>query len=221
MIACSFSANWGSWLTLNVRAKCGFRPCRRQIRRTLFSLRPTAWAMLRVLQWVALRGFSWVVFHITSWILAGVIVGVLPGRGASLSSAAQPPSRNRFRQRAAFSGMIFNLAAICLSCIPAAASKTIRARSTLRAAALRARARDSSIFRCSALSPTGRATRIVFAPSIVKTMHRRYSLLLRPHYTSSGGIQWPHEITRERNGEKIYQIFADSVTIDQDLTDDL
>ena len=36
-----------------------------------------------------------------------------------------------------------------------------------------------------------------------------------------GGIQWPQEITRERNGEKIYQIFADSVTINQDLTDDL
>ena len=36
-----------------------------------------------------------------------------------------------------------------------------------------------------------------------------------------GGIQWPQEITRERNGEKVYQIFADSVTINQDLTDDL
>lgn len=37
-----------------------------------------------------------------------------------------------------------------------------RARSTLRAAALRARARDSSTSRCSALSTTGRATRIVY-----------------------------------------------------------
>jgi len=36
-----------------------------------------------------------------------------------------------------------------------------------------------------------------------------------------GGIRWPQEITRERNGEKIYQIFADSVSINQDLTDDL
>lgn len=36
-----------------------------------------------------------------------------------------------------------------------------------------------------------------------------------------GGIQWPQEITRERNGEKIYQIFADSVAINRDLTDDL
>lgn len=37
----------------------------------------------------------------------------------------------------------------------------------------------------------------------------------------AGGVRWPQEITRERNGEKIYQIFADSVAINQDLTDDL
>jgi hypothetical protein len=34
-----------------------------------------------------------------------------------------------------------------------------------------------------------------------------------------GGIQWPHEISRERNGDKTYQIFSDSVNIDQNLTD--
>jgi len=36
-----------------------------------------------------------------------------------------------------------------------------------------------------------------------------------------GGIQWPHEITRERNGEKTYQIFSESVTINQNLTDNI
>jgi hypothetical protein len=36
-----------------------------------------------------------------------------------------------------------------------------------------------------------------------------------------GGVQWPHSITRERNGEKVYQIFSESVAINQDLTDDL
>jgi hypothetical protein len=36
-----------------------------------------------------------------------------------------------------------------------------------------------------------------------------------------GGIQWPMQITRERNGEKIYQIFSDSVAVNQNLTDDL
>jgi hypothetical protein len=35
------------------------------------------------------------------------------------------------------------------------------------------------------------------------------------------GVQWPHQIMRERNGEKIYEIFSDSVKINQNLTDDL
>jgi hypothetical protein len=36
-----------------------------------------------------------------------------------------------------------------------------------------------------------------------------------------GGVQWPLQITRERNGEKIYQIFSDSVEVNRNLTDDL
>lgn len=40
-------------------------------------------------------------------------------------------------------------------------------------------------------------------------------------YRETGGIQWPMQIRRERNGEKIYEMFADSVAINQDLTDDL
>jgi hypothetical protein len=40
-------------------------------------------------------------------------------------------------------------------------------------------------------------------------------------YRESGGVQWPMQMRRERNGEKIYEIFADTVAINQDLTDDL
>lgn len=40
-------------------------------------------------------------------------------------------------------------------------------------------------------------------------------------YREDDGIEWPHQITRERNGEKIYQIFAESVAFNQGLTDDL
>ncbi|HZT29340.1 MAG TPA: hypothetical protein VFA33_05630 [Bryobacteraceae bacterium] len=36
-----------------------------------------------------------------------------------------------------------------------------------------------------------------------------------------GGVMWPHAIRRERNGEKIYEIFSDGVQINQDMTDDL
>jgi len=35
------------------------------------------------------------------------------------------------------------------------------------------------------------------------------------------GIQWPMQIRRERNGEKVYEIFSETVAVNQDLTDDL
>jgi hypothetical protein len=36
-----------------------------------------------------------------------------------------------------------------------------------------------------------------------------------------GGVQWPHDIRRERNGEKIYEMFSDSVEINKGPRDDL
>ena len=40
-------------------------------------------------------------------------------------------------------------------------------------------------------------------------------------YRDVGGVKWPFDIHRERNGEKVYEIFADSVEINKDLKDDL
>lgn len=40
-------------------------------------------------------------------------------------------------------------------------------------------------------------------------------------YREVGGVQWPYQMRRERNGEKTFEMFAESVTINQDLTDDL
>jgi hypothetical protein len=40
-------------------------------------------------------------------------------------------------------------------------------------------------------------------------------------YRKVGGIVWPCNIRRERNGDKIYEMFADQVEIDKDLTDEL
>ena len=40
-------------------------------------------------------------------------------------------------------------------------------------------------------------------------------------YQDSNGIEWPHEIHRERNGDKIYEMFSDTVKFNTDLTDDL
>jgi hypothetical protein len=36
-----------------------------------------------------------------------------------------------------------------------------------------------------------------------------------------GGVKWPFDIRRERNGEKIFEMYSDSVEINQNLADDL
>jgi hypothetical protein len=54
-----------------------------------------------------------------------------------------------------------------------------------------------------------------------KTKERDEEVTQFDRYRDNHGIQWPQQVTRERNGEKIYQIFADSVVFNQDLTDEL
>jgi hypothetical protein len=39
-------------------------------------------------------------------------------------------------------------------------------------------------------------------------------------YLDAGGVQWPHQIRRERNGYKSYEIFSEAVKINSGLTDD-
>ena len=48
--------------------------------------------------------------------LSGGTVRGRQGRGASLRNATMPPCKNRLRQRATFSGVMLNSAAISLSC---------------------------------------------------------------------------------------------------------
>ncbi|HWB87540.1 MAG TPA: hypothetical protein VG675_25585 [Bryobacteraceae bacterium] len=36
-----------------------------------------------------------------------------------------------------------------------------------------------------------------------------------------GGVKWPFDVRRERNGEKTFEMYSDSVEINRDLTDDL
>ena len=40
-------------------------------------------------------------------------------------------------------------------------------------------------------------------------------------YRDADGIQWPHQIRRERNGEKVYEIFSETVRMNKDLPDSL
>jgi hypothetical protein len=36
-----------------------------------------------------------------------------------------------------------------------------------------------------------------------------------------GGVQWPFDVRRDRNGEKIFEMYSESVEINKDLKDSL
>jgi hypothetical protein len=46
-------------------------------------------------------------------------------------------------------------------------------------------------------------------------------ITLYSKYREVAGVQWPYAVTRERNGEKIYQIFSDHVEINRPLKPNL
>jgi hypothetical protein len=55
-----------------------------------------------------------------------------------------------------------------------------------------------------------------------QTKERDEEVTLYSRYRDAGqGVQWPHQIRRERNGEKVYEIYAETVVINKDLTDNL
>jgi len=93
-MASSFSANWGSLLTLKVRDRWGFRPVLMPDPAHALLAKPrgfghNARAPVGSVAGLLLRRFP----GSHPWILAGEIVEGLPVRGASLSSAPKPPSR--------------------------------------------------------------------------------------------------------------------------------
>ncbi len=53
--------------------------------------------------------------------------------------------------------------------------------------------------------------------AIAKERHEEVTLFSK--YRDSGGIMWPWAITRTRDGGKVFEIFADSVKVNQDLDD--
>jgi len=54
-----------------------------------------------------------------------------------------------------------------------------------------------------------------------ETKEREEEVTRFSRYRLTNGVQWPQQIHRERNGEKVYEIFSESVTINQELTDNL
>ena len=54
-----------------------------------------------------------------------------------------------------------------------------------------------------------------------KTRERNEEITRFTLYQNADGVQWPAQIQRERNGEKIYQIFSESVLVNQKLADNV
>jgi hypothetical protein len=54
-----------------------------------------------------------------------------------------------------------------------------------------------------------------------ETKERNEEITRFSRYRNVDGVQWPHQIDRERNGRKVYDIFSDSVLINQNFPDDL
>jgi len=64
--------------------------------------------------------------------------------------------------------------------------------------------------------------RQVYYSRDLKTRDRDEEVTHFSKYRDVGnGVMWPFAIERERNGEKIFQIFSDSVTINRDVSDEL
>jgi hypothetical protein len=54
---------------------------------------------------------------------------------------------------------------------------------------------------------------------VTKEQDEEVTLFTR--YRDADGVQWPHQIHRERNGDKVYEMFSDSVKVNKDIADTL
>lgn len=53
------------------------------------------------------------------------------------------------------------------------------------------------------------------------TRERRQELTRFDKYRDVGGVMWPYNLQRERDGERVFQLYSEQVTINNTLTDDL
>ncbi|MEP7363416.1 MAG: hypothetical protein ABI972_09190 [Acidobacteriota bacterium] len=53
------------------------------------------------------------------------------------------------------------------------------------------------------------------------TRERRQELTRFDKYRDVGGVMWPYNLQRERDGERIFQLYSEQVTVNNTLTDDL
>jgi hypothetical protein len=139
----TFSTNCGSVESLKVSLRCGANEKAFQIRCTVETERPEAFAIERVLQCVASAGIASNVFVTTSVIFSSPILRGAPQRGSS-SRPSKRRAANRWRQLKTVILETPISSAIAQLFKPSAARRTISARMASARAILRRRTRASN-----------------------------------------------------------------------------
>ena len=79
---------------------------------------------------------------------------------------------------------------------------------------------QDNVIKVMFLSSTHLPIRQVFSHLDPETKERNEEVTRFTKYRDVGnGVQWPYNMLRERNGEKIFEIFSESVTVNNDLPD--
>lgn len=80
---------------------------------------------------------------------------------------------------------------------------------------------ENKVVRAFFHTSTGLPVRQEYVRRDEKTRDRFEEVTRFAKYREVKGVQWPYQIQRERNGEKIFEIFSENVQINVDLKDDL
>jgi len=80
---------------------------------------------------------------------------------------------------------------------------------------------DNHVVRVQFHQSTRLPVRQIYKRKNAVTKEQDEEVTLFARYRDAGGVQWPHQIRRERNGDKVYEIFSESVAINKDLAGNL
>lgn len=140
--------NSGSWESLKVSLRWGWRPIARRIRLTVLWLNPDCCADDRALQWVASRGRDSSVVVSTLSTSASLTRRGVPGRGSS-SKPSNPLLRNRERHLLTVCCRTSTCRATTVLGLPSEQARMILARMASTGAVFGRRTQFSSVLRCS------------------------------------------------------------------------
>jgi hypothetical protein len=80
---------------------------------------------------------------------------------------------------------------------------------------------ENKVVRAFIHSSTGLPVKQEYSRRDEKTREKFDEVTRFAKYREVAGVQWPYQIQRERDGEKIFEIFSESVSINDGLLDDM